>query len=135
MKISYGQCSAKQSAQASQIKYHLHGESHEDGTHDPSGIIPLPDDVLVGLFLPQAGAGQVHLLNLQILLQVSFSIVVTFLVYPVILIAWKPKKVLALHTLCLYFLDKFTRLIFDFDLFEKFTVCNCKNYQKQLKNN
>ena len=91
MKISYGQCSA----QAIQIKYHLHGESHEDGTHHPSSIVPLPDDVLVGLLPPQAGAGQVHLINLQILLQlwVGFSFVFSFLVGPIILVAWKPKKV------------------------------------------
>ena len=72
---------------------HLHGESHEDGTHDPSSIVPLPDDVLVGLLPLQAGAGQVHLINLQILLQLGFSFVFSFLVGPIILVAWKPKKV------------------------------------------
>ena len=115
---------------------HLHGESHEDGAHHPGGIVPLPDHVLVRLPpclvplpLPQVGVGQVrHLLNLQILLldlQLSFYIVFSFLVGPIILIAWKPKKVSETHTPHLLFLDMFEKFTFDFDLFDKFT-CNCQ---------
>ena len=77
-------------------KNHLHGESHENSTHDPGCIVPLPDDVLVRLLpkLLQAGVGGHvwHFLHIQAFcLQISF--IFCFLVYSIILIAWEPENI------------------------------------------
>ena len=82
------------------LLFNLHGESHEDSAHDPSSVIPLPDDVPVRgwpwLRHIQAGVCLQHILLLLLLLkiqiigvQVTICFVLGFLVRPVILVTWK----------------------------------------------
>ena len=84
------------------LLFNLHGESHEDSAHDPSSVIPLPDDVPVRgrpwLRHVQAGVCLQHilllLLKIQIIgVQVTLCFVLSFLVRPVILVTWKSGRI------------------------------------------